>query len=181
MRNGQVSPSVPHSTGKCNKTYFMGLTWEIGTRTFPVVCLLNFSHEIPIIWYTSWDYHIGNAWVSSWISIPSRQVRQLAYFIIHKSSNFWKQSAYCKCFRRTIITNSKLSLILKFSFQSTFKYVSQLSKLQISDTVFLNPLSANPTKWPNTLKQFVGKLPTNCLSVFGHFVDLALKGLKQKA
>ena len=129
MRNGQVSPSVPHSTGKCNKTYFMGLTWEIGTRTFPVVCLLNFSHEIPIIWYTSWDYHIGNAWVSSWISIPSRQVRQLAYFIIHKSSNFWKQSAYCKCFRRTIITNSKLSLILKFSFQSTFKYVSQLSKL----------------------------------------------------
>ena len=43
--------------------------------------------------------------------------------------------------------------------------------------VFFNPLSANPTKWPNTLKQFVGKLPTNCLSVFGHFVNLALKGL----
>ena len=41
----------------------------------------------------------------------------------------------------------------------------------------INPLSANPTKWPNTLKQFVGKLPTNCLSVFGHFVKLALKGL----
>ena len=40
-----------------------------------------------------------------------------------------------------------------------------------------NPLSANPTKWPNTLKQFVGKLPTNCLSVFGHFDNLALKGL----
>ena len=40
-----------------------------------------------------------------------------------------------------------------------------------------NPLSANPTKWSNTLKQFVGKLPTNCLSVFDHFVGLALKGL----
>ena len=40
-----------------------------------------------------------------------------------------------------------------------------------------NPLSANLTKWPNTLKQFVGKLPTNCLSVFDHFVGLALKGL----
>ena len=38
-------------------------------------------------------------------------------------------------------------------------------------------MSANPTKWPNTLKQFAGKLPTNCLSVFGHFVNLALKGL----
>ena len=42
----------------------------------------------------------------------------------------------------------------------------------------LNPLSSNPTKWSNTLKQFVGKLPTNRLSVFYHFVGLALKGLK---
>ena len=41
----------------------------------------------------------------------------------------------------------------------------------------INPLSADPAKWPNTLKQFVGNLPTNCLSVFGHFVGLALKGL----
>ena len=41
----------------------------------------------------------------------------------------------------------------------------------------LNPLSANFTKWSNTLKQFVDKLPTNCLSVFGHFVGLAPKGL----
>ena len=30
----------------------------------------------------------------------------------------------------------------------------------------LNPLKANPTKWS-----------TNCLSVFDHFVGLALKGL----
>ena len=41
----------------------------------------------------------------------------------------------------------------------------------------LNPLSANITKWSNTLKQFVDKMPTNCLSVFDHFVGLALKGL----
>ena len=40
-----------------------------------------------------------------------------------------------------------------------------------------NPLSANFTKWSSTLKQFVGRLPTNCLSVFDHFVGLALKGL----
>ena len=42
---------------------------------------------------------------------------------------------------------------------------------------FIDPLSANITKWLNTLKQFVDKLPTNCLSVFDHFVGLALKGL----
>ena len=41
----------------------------------------------------------------------------------------------------------------------------------------LNLLSANFTKWSNTLKQFVGNLPTNCLSVFDHFVGLAVKGL----
>ena len=41
----------------------------------------------------------------------------------------------------------------------------------------LNPLSANFPKWSNTLKQFVPKLPTNCLSVFDHFVRLTLKGL----
>ena len=41
----------------------------------------------------------------------------------------------------------------------------------------LNPLSTNFTKWSNTLKQFVGKIKTNFLSVFDHFVGLALKGL----
>ena len=43
-----------------------------------------------------------------------------------------------------------------------------------------NPLSANPTKWLNTLKRLVGTLSTNCLSVFDHFVGLALKELKIK-
>ena len=42
----------------------------------------------------------------------------------------------------------------------------------------LNLISANPAKWSNKLKQFVGNLPANCLSVFNHFVKLALKGLK---
>ena len=45
-----------------------------------------------------------------------------------------------------------------------------------SDT--LNPFSTNFTKWSNTLKQLVGNLPKNCLSVFDHFVVLALNGLK---
>ena len=42
----------------------------------------------------------------------------------------------------------------------------------------INLLSVNSTKWSNTLKQFkfAGCFPTNCLSVFDHFVWLALKG-----
>ena len=41
--------------------------------------------------------------------------------------------------------------------------------IDAADMTYLDPLSANPIKWPNALKQFV--------SLFGHFVNLALKGL----
>ena len=41
-----------------------------------------------------------------------------------------------------------------------------------------NCLRTSPTKWSNTLKQLVSNLPMNCLTVFDHFVILALKGLK---
>ena len=43
----------------------------------------------------------------------------------------------------------------------------------------INPFNANLTKWSNTLKKFVGKFPANCLSVFGYFVNLVLKGLRK--
>ena len=41
-----------------------------------------------------------------------------------------------------------------------------------------NPLTASPTKWSNTLKQFAGSSRRIVLSVFVHFVGLALEGLK---
>ena len=50
-----------------------------------------------------------------------------------------------------------------------------LKKLILKSSI--NHLSANFTKWSNTLKKFVGKLTTNCLGVFDHFVGLAFKGL----
>ena len=42
--------------------------------------------------------------------------------------------------------------------------------------LMFNPLSANPTKWSNTLKQFVGKLLTNCLSVLNLLWGWSFKG-----
>ena len=47
----------------------------------------------------------------------------------------------------------------------------------------LNPLtlSAPISQNGQTLKQFVGKLPTNCLSVFDHLVGLVLKGLTNQS
>ena len=62
-----------------------------------------------------------------------------------------------------------------FLYQDKF-FVEVIFKTLFLQLNSLNPLSANPTKWSNTLKQFVGNLPTNCLSVFDHFVILALKG-----
>ena len=68
------------------------------------------------------------------------------------------------------------------SFLLTFpvKAVSQMFDRVLNTLlicIYVNPFSANFTKWLNTPKQIVGNLPTNCLSVFDHFAGLALKGL----
>ena len=47
------------------------------------------------------------------------------------------------------------------------------NKLSANNKTFLNPF--NPTKWSNTLKQFVAKAD-QLFSGFDHFVGLALKG-----
>ena len=60
-------------------------------------------------------------------------------------------------------------------FQNSFRKI--FKGCHCGKTHIFNPLRANFTKWSNTLKQFIGKLPTNCLSVFDHFVKLPLKGL----
>ena len=52
--------------------------------------------------------------------------------------------------------------------------------LELVKTNCANPLSVNPSKWVNTLKQFFGKLPGSCLYVFDHFVLLA-QGLRMSA
>ena len=54
------------------------------------------------------------------------------------------------------------------------------SFITLHQRFILNSLSGNLTKWSNTLKQFVGNLLTNCLSVFDHFVDLVLKRLSHE-
>ena len=58
------------------------------------------------------------------------------------------------------------------------RQISRFKNMSFTCIIKLNPLSVNFTKWSNTLKQFVGNLPTNSLSVFGHFVGLTLKGLR---
>ena len=52
MGNSWVSTSISRSTGKCNKTYHIGRTWEFVTHTFPIVWA-NFSNLFPKLYYTS--------------------------------------------------------------------------------------------------------------------------------
>ena len=55
--------------------------------------------------------------------------------------------------------------------------VIQMTYVKMCFTSYLNLLSANCTKWSNTLKQFVGKLPANwwvCLTILW---DWHFKGL----
>ena len=68
------------------------------------------------------------------------------------------------------MSSLKFALVLSEIFKQSLSCLLRVVKS-------VNPLSANLTKWPNTLKQFVSKLSTNCSSVFGHFLNLALKGL----
>ena len=79
-------------------------------------------------------------------------------------------SIYCHSSNQAVSVN-------KHSAFSNNENITNL--LQIAPVV-VNPLDANHTKWSNKLKQFVGsQQPTNCLSVFDHFVGMALKGLRK--
>ena len=79
------------------------------------------------------------------------------------------------------VLNLALFLLVNYKIEGSFLNFNFLKLKFIANNTLnsLNPLSTNPIKWSNTLKQLVGKLPPNCLSVFDHFVGLALKGLRQ--
>ena len=69
------------------------------------------------------------------------------------------------CTTSEIFSSPLLNLINrdKFIISSRFPLFLDIEFLiQGIENQQVNPLSANPTKWLNTLKQFVGKLPTNC-------------------
>ena len=79
-----------------------------------------------------------------------------------------------------VLNRAKHQFLISVSYELSIATTGILIFFSISivKTCF-SPLSAKITKWSNTLKQFVGNLPANCLSVFDHFVGLALNELKQ--
>ena len=88
--------------------------------------------------------------------------------LLHSWRDFMNTSKHAQCYRKffdRLVRLGGLYIRLRQFFYYCFLFN-------------VNPLSVNFTKRSNILKQFLGKLPMNCLSVFDHFVRLALKGLK---
>ena len=84
----------------------------------------------------------------------------------------FKPSRLHKCSTQSKV-KQMCQILTTFSIYPLLQLISKKTNL---NKIFLNPFSANFTKWSNTLIQFVGNLQTNCLNVFDHFVGLALKG-----
>ena len=73
--------------------------------------------------------------------------------------SYWAKN--CLCFG--LEKNSKIILHI-ISKKGKVVFFHNVSELLVSER------GDNPTKWSNTLKQFVGNLQANYLSVFGHFL-----------
>ena len=74
----------------------------------------------------------------------------------------------------TVIGKIFLTTFPAFSYDFLSLSIFQLCEKLLT----LNPLSANSIKWSNPLKQFAWNLLANRLSVFHHFVGLALKVIR---
>ena len=99
--------------------------------------------------------------------------------ILEDLSDNFGRFLYCEAVRRIQNIYDKhrpdvlrIFLAIKHQFTGVVAVISSFNPL------YINPLSANPTKWSNTLKTIRRQNQTNCLSVFDHFVGLAPKGLK---
>ena len=140
---------------KVNKKHFRAMPKNVALVSFYSLWTFNWC---LVYWKNTKIDHIDNAVLFFFhYSLSADFSRCCSVFIIDSELDFacWKD------------------ILLMGSFSSkSFAYVLMNEWLSAK----FNSLSANPTKWPNTLKQFVGKLPANCLSVFGHFVKLALEG-----
>ena len=98
-----------------------------------------------------------------WIHMKCNNLNHIDYKYLQGSNDPWFCISYC-------------NEIFPFGTLGNKNFLSMM--MVNSSPTAINPLSTNLRKWSNTLKQLVGNLPMNCLSVFDHFVELALKGLK---
>ena len=58
--HGFPSPSISHSTGKCNKTHRLGRIWEIVTHTFPIVWVLFPLDSHSMVYFITWEMYVSS-------------------------------------------------------------------------------------------------------------------------
>ena len=92
------------------------------------------------------------------------------------SEKTWQLKRRAKCSVAFLTNIGHFDQPLPLSSELPKVQASSENKKQNKSQSILQSLSANITKWSNTLKQFVG----NCLSLFDHFVGLVLKVLKEE-
>ena len=98
---------------------------------------------------------------------------------IPTSSPLGRKGYECNYCGKILHNQSKYSTVIQMDCIALLENFQFLYGAFDSVIVYISPLRASPTKWSSTLKQFVGKLPTNCLSVFDHFMGLVRKGLEK--
>ena len=152
-------------------------TWKWPSSWYPIINSISSMSLIIMDTYIWWFYHfhlvllIGFHCDLYCINIQSREWNDL---ILPLCKVWWAD------------TDKNISWLAKDI--SWLNQVNEEERVNVNASLrvdidwlcifYINPLSANPTKWSKTLKQFIGKLPTNCLSVYDHFVGLALKLIK---
>ena len=107
------------------------------------------------------------------ISKFSKQSFETLLFYIYKPLSLYKTFYTWRLWKNSFISTR----LLVFITLTIFVYFQDLDHSYKKNLLFTssqinsihNPLSTNPTKWSN-------KLPTNCLSVFDHFMGWCLKG-----
>ena len=114
----------------------------------------------------------------TWVSIIVWKKRKPLCKIVTK----WRDTGFRAIFfeiKNWVLTSQLWSINCHKLYLSPFFRLlwSNICSMCVSLFISVIPLSVKPTKWSSTLKRFLGKLSTNCFSVFDHFVGLALKEL----
>ena len=127
------------------------------------VCMINFLMLLDISYWLCCFciVSIGNKYFTDTVFFSQRFTYPNLRF-----SRGEKLRKFYEIFTKTVMGNWKFHGIFFLRTLIIFYVILLLS--------YLNPLSASPTKWSNTLKLFVG----NCLCLSDYFVGLAFKELK---
>ena len=125
-----------------------------------------------------WEiFHLNVRKIFRKTNISYSLIRSRTWLSGGKKWQFFKKIAYVLngwSLTLNVVTSWFPCWVYSFTTTNVVEYCSTLKHMGTLRRNRLTLLS----KWSNTLKQLVDNLPTNCVSIFDHFMGLTLKGLK---